>query len=65
MVMTFFWLGMGGCDHFLAGCRWVGVSVTFFGLVWVGVGECDLFLAGCGWVWMSVAFLWLGVGGYA
>ena len=56
---------MGGCDHFLAGCRWVGVSVTFFGLVWVGVGECDLFLAGCGWVWMSVAFLWLGVGGYA
>ena len=42
MDMTFFWLGVGECDLFLAVCGWV----------WVG--ECDLFLAMCGWVWVSV-----------
>ena len=39
---------------FLAECRWVWVSVTYF---WLGVGECDLFWLGvskCGWVWVGV-----------
>ena len=40
-------MGVGECDHFLAGCEWVRVSVTFF---WLGVGEC-------GWVWVSARFI--------
>ena len=76
MGMSFFWLGVGGCDLFLAACGWVRVIVTsfmlgvggcgwlwpFFDWLWVGVGECDHFLAGCEWVRVSVTFFWLGVG---
>ena len=61
MSVTFIdwvWMGVGECDHFLAGCGWVWVSVTF---IWLGGGERDLFLAGCWWVWVSVTFFWLGV----
>ena len=35
--MTFFWLGVGGHDHFLAGCGRVWVGMTFS---WLGVGGC-------------------------
>ena len=54
---------VGECEHFLAGCESLWVSVTFFDWVWVGVVECDHFLAGSGLVWMSVTFFWLDVGG--
>ena len=35
--MSFFWLGVGGCDLFLAACGWMRVIVTSFML---GVGGC-------------------------
>ena len=43
--MSFFWLGVCGCDLYMAGCGWVQVSVTFFRL---GAGDCELSLAGFG-----------------
>ena len=71
------WVGVGECNHFLAGCgrlwpfvtfSWLGVGECgwvwpFSGWVLVGVGECAFFLAGCGWVWVGVIFFWLGVCG--
>ena len=56
--MTFSWLGVGECNLFLARCKLVRVSVTFFWLsvaggwvnvtfFWLDMGERDLFLAGC------------------
>ena len=66
--ISFSWLGVGGCDLFLAGCVCRGGVSPFFGWVWLGVGRYDLFLAGCGcvltfflggcgWVWMSAWFI--------
>ena len=34
---------MGECEHFLAGCMWIWVGVTFFGWMWVGVAECTVY----------------------
>ena len=51
MGMSFFWLGVCGCDLYMAGCGWVQVSVTFFR---PGAGDCELSLAGFGWVWVGV-----------
>ena len=50
MSVTFSWVGVDGCVHFLAGYGWVWVSMTFFwlgvgecGRAWVGVGECTIY----------------------
>ena len=53
------WVGVGVCDIFLVGCRWMWVGMTFFGWVWVGVGGYDHFWLSVGWC----DFFWLNVGG--
>ena len=51
--MSFFQLGVGGCNlFFLTGCGWVW---PFFGWVWP-------FLDGCGSVWPFFGWMWVGVG---
>ena len=44
-------VGVGTNEHFLPGCGWMLVDMTFF---WLGVGSWEgvTFLAVCGWAWV-------------
>ena len=54
-VWTFFWLHVGKCDLFLAGCGCVRMSVNFF---WLHVCGFEwVWHVGCGWVWVSARFI--------
>lgn len=53
-VVTFLWMGVGGCGVFIGGFGWVWrfywrvwVDVTF---LWLGVGGCGVFMGECGWM---------------
>ena len=39
LLFDWMWVGVGECDLFLAGCGWMGVSVTFF--FWLGVSRWE------------------------